>query len=450
MDNERWKYGYQEINQNVAANAVNEKVNDNFNVNLNVKSDEKTKKSGSGLKKFFGIIGWASLFGVFAAAVFILTLAIFDKTGLIHANGLFGGASAQTAAVIVEPSARPTPSTSNTYIPDSTVTAVITDVTEVVEEKMPSIVSVINNYSYTTYYYENAGEASGSGIIVGSNDDELLIATNYHVIENNDDLTVVFCDDTSAPAIVKGTDADMDLAVIVVQLKDLNEDTLSSIAYASLGDSDALRVGEPVIAIGNALGYGQSVTSGVVSAVNRTIGTAEGNRFIQTDAAINPGNSGGALLNIAGELVGINSNKIGGSAVEGMGYAIPINVAKPIIENLMQRQTRTTVAAGDRGYLGVTGSTISRSEAAFYGFPDGVYVSSVTRGTPAYEAGIKEGDIIYSIDGEKVMTAEQLKDTVACYENGESITVRFYTYESDEYVCKEVVVTLVNRSDVDS
>ncbi|MBQ8030218.1 MAG: trypsin-like peptidase domain-containing protein, partial [Butyrivibrio sp.] len=228
--------------------------------------------------------------------------------------------------------------------------AVVTDVTAVVEEVMPAMVMIHNNYtasaSYFGYVQQEEATASGSGIIVGENDSELLIATNYHVIEGADSLEVIFNDDTTVEAVVKGTDSDMDLAVIAVMLDDIDDSTREVIKIATLGDSTALKLGEPAIAIGNALGYGQSVTTGVISAVNRDVEISEGvtQTFIQTDAAINPGNSGGALLNLQGEVIGINSNKIGGDTIEGMGYAIPISVAQPIIDKLMNEVTRVKVS----------------------------------------------------------------------------------------------------------
>ena len=243
----------------------------------------------------------------------------------------------------------------------------VTDVSQVAEKVMPSVVSITNQYIYTTQNFwgrpfSEEAEASGSGIIIGENEEELLVATNNHVIDQAQTLKVQFIDGTDAEANVKGADADMDIAVIAVRKDDLQESTKNAIVIASLGDSDELKVGEPAIAIGNALGYGQSVTTGVISAVNRELEISEGEfsqGFIQTDAAINPGNSGGALLNVYGQVIGINSNKIGGSSVEGMGYAIPISNALPIIDNLKTKKTKKEVAEGERGYLGISGRGVS-------------------------------------------------------------------------------------------
>ncbi|MBD5499614.1 MAG: PDZ domain-containing protein [Lachnospiraceae bacterium] len=335
----------------------------------------------------------------------------------------------------------------------------VTDVTEVVKTVMPSVVSVNNKYIETTSFwgqqYSSEGNSTGSGIIVGENDTELLLVTNYHVVEAAEELTVQFVDGSQVQAQIKGSDADKDLAVIAVQLNDIDADTMSDIAIATLGNSNSLTVGEPVIAIGNALGYGQSVTTGVVSALNRPLavdnsqmqtglpqGDTEVNTFIQTDAAINPGNSGGALLNIKGEVIGINSNKIGGSAVEGMGYAIPISDAQPIIENLMTKQTRLKVDEESKGYLGITGIDVVSEYSQIYGMPMGVYVSSVTEGTGAYEAGLVKGDIITAINGEEVKSMDDLKNELSYYTAGTTVELTIMQGSPTGYQPKTVNVTL--------
>ena len=280
------------------------------------------------------------------------TVADASGTGDAASDALLPDSSSDAA----EASSGSIKQTLDNLTPQTQTEAVVTDVTQVVKAVMPSVVSVSNTYvqrgTFFGQEYSSEAVSSGSGIIVGENDSELLIVTNYHVIESADQLSVQFVDEEQVQAQVKGTDADKDLAVLAVQLSDIKQDTLNQISIATLGSSDDLTVGEPVIAIGNALGYGQSVTTGVVSALNRPIavtsqegqtGDSQINTFIQTDAAINPGNSGGALLNTKGEVIGINSNKIGGSTVEGMGYAIPISDAKPIIEELMQKETRLKV-----------------------------------------------------------------------------------------------------------
>ena len=274
-------------------------------------------------------------------------------------------------------------------------------------------------------------------------------------MESAEELSVQFMDGTQAQAQIKGSDADKDLAVIAVQLSDIDSSTKEQIAIAKLGDSNELTVGEPVIAIGNALGYGQSVTTGVVSALNRAIavdnsssqkanyqGDSEVNTFIQTDAAINPGNSGGALLNMKGEVIGINSNKIGGSAVEGMGYAIPISDAKPIIEDLMTKQTKLKVDENSKGYLGITGIDVMAEYSEIYGMPQGVYVSSVSEGTGAAKAGLIKGDIITALNGEEIKSMDDLKNELSYYAAGTTVELTIMQGSPTGYQAKTVEVTL--------
>lgn len=326
----------------------------------------------------------------------------------------------------------------------------VTDVTEVVKAVMPSVVSINNRYvermSFFGQEYSSEARSAGSGFIVGQNDTELLLVSNQHVVAQAEELTVQFVDGTQAQAQIKGVDIDKDLAVIAVQLSDISSDTMDTIAIAKLGDSDSLIVGEPAIAIGNALGYGQSVTTGVVSALNRAIPTSDGelpdtttsdmeiNTFIQTDAAINPGNSGGALLNMQGEVIGINSNKIGGSVVEGMGYAIPISDVKPIIENLMSKETRLKVAEDQRGYLGITGVDVKSDYSELYSVPQGVYVSSVIEGGAADRAGIARGYIITALNGEEIDSMAELKEELSYFAAGDTVelTVMKMMYEGYE------------------
>ena len=330
-----------------------------------------------------------------------------------------------------------------------TVTAVVTDVTNVVEEVMPSVVSITNTSVITQSFwgqqFQSENQSSGSGIIVGENDTELLIVTNNHVISDSTELKVQFIDGSIADAKVKGTDSNMDLAVIAVALNSLDSDTISNISIAVLGDSESLKVGEPAIAIGNALGYGQSVTTGVISALNRQIAMSEdgstSGTLIQTDAAINPGNSGGALLNVRGEVIGINSNKMGGSAIEGMGYAIPISNAKPIIEDLMNRETKDKVDEAKKGYLAISGLNVTQDVSTMYGMPEGVYVAQVYSGA-AYEAGILKGDIITAFDGSSVRTMEDLQGYLEYYEIGEQVTVTIQRPNAGGYIEQQLIVTL--------
>ena len=427
----------------------------------------KKKGAGNGKKIALGIC-CGLLFGIFAGIGFE---AVTTASSLAK-NAVTKETTAQPEVQSTVPKAAGSDSTSDaadasasiaesqslgTAVADSTVLTTTTDVTEVVKKVMPSVVSVNNKYIETTSFfgqqYNSEGEASGSGIIVGQNDSELLIATNNHVVESAEELTVQFTDGSQSQAQIKGTDANKDLAVIAVQLSDISSDTMSSISIATLGDSNALTVGEPVIAIGNALGYGQSVTTGVVSALNRAIASdgsqnvqtgtdTEVNTFIQTDAAINPGNSGGALLNIHGEVIGINSNKIGGSTVEGMGYAIPISDAKPIIENLMTKQTRLKVNEDSKGYLGITGIDVVAEYSEIYGMPQGVYVSSVTEGTGAAQAGLVKGDIITGLNGEEIKSMEELKNELSYYTAGTTVELTIMQGSPTGYQAKTVQVTL--------
>lgn len=330
----------------------------------------------------------------------------------------------------------------------------VSDVSQVVDNTMPSVVSITgmykveeNNYfGFNSYITESESPGSGSGIIVGQNDTELLVATNNHVVEDATSLSVQFIDDTTADAVVKGTNADVDLAVIAISLEDLSEDTKNSIKIATLGDSDNLKVGEPVIAIGNALGYGQSVTTGVVSATNREYTVEENTAYlIQTDAAINPGNSGGALLNAKGEVIGINSSKIGGSVIEGMGYAIPISTAKPIIEELMTKTTRVKVEEAKKAYLGIVGISVTSEVQEAYGLPEGVYVTQVFENTGADKAGIVKGDIIVSFDGETISTMEELSSLLECYEQGTTVEIKVMQGSPAGYQEKTMTVTLGGR-----
>ena len=334
----------------------------------------------------------------------------------------------------------------------NTVTTVVTDVTGVVKNVMPAVVSITNVYTETSNFFgqklESQNEASGSGIIVGENDTELLVVTNQHVIADADILNIQFIDGEQVEAQVKGYDSDKDLAVIAVPLEDIKGSTRGSIVIATLGDSDALTVGEPAIAIGNALGYGQSVTTGVISALNRVVGdTNNGNELIQTDAAINPGNSGGALLNMKGEVIGINSNKIGGAVVEGMGYAIPISSAKPIIEDLMSKKTKIKVDEGEAAYLGISGVNVTEEVSQMYGMPKGVYIGQVYEGTAGDKAGIVKGDIITKFDGSSITSMEELQKMMEYYPAGSEVEITIQQGSPEGYQEKKVTVTLGAKTD---
>lgn len=350
-------------------------------------------------------------------------------------------------------------------------------VAAVAQASMPSVVAITtvsvqeipSFFGYSSHQYKSA--STGSGIIVGDNDDELLIATNNHVVDGATTLSVCFIGDDVAnaetetvnagdngdlnvedavSAKIKGTDADNDLAVVAVKKSDIPEDTLNQIKIAQIGSSDDLAVGQQVVAIGNALGYGQSVTSGWISALNRTISTDDGTNstgLIQTDAAINPGNSGGALLNMKGELIGINSAKYADSAVEGMGYAIPISKAKPILEELMNRETREKVDSSKKGYLGVSLANLTTEAIEMYNMPTGAFVRSVEDDSPAQEAGICKGDIIVKFDGQKVSDGDDLLDKLQYYKSGEKIEAVIARATNGEYEENTIELTLGTRPD---
>lgn len=405
---------------------------------------KKPKKSGGFLKKTLAAIAIGVFFGISAGV------------SLYFVNCITGVNDVKTE-VAVEEEVVPVVEEEQTEVSDSgidttstqTITTVVTDVTEVVENVMPAVVSITNIYTETTSFwgqnYSSEAQSSGSGIIVNENEEELLIVTNYHVVQDADTLKVQFINDTVADAQVKGADSNMDLAVIAVKLENLDAETKDAICLAKLGDSDSLKVGEPAIAIGNALGYGQSVTTGVISALDRQIEISEDGsttgKLIQTDAAINPGNSGGALLNVKGEVIGINSNKIGGSAIEGMGYAIPISSAEPIIENLMLRETKDKVAEERKGYLGISGINVTSDVSNMYGMPQGVYITQVYEGTAADEAGMINGDIIISFEGSTVGSMEDLQGYLEYYEVGESVEVTVMRASGGNY--QEVKLTVV-------
>lgn len=332
----------------------------------------------------------------------------------------------------------------------------LTDVSSIVDEVMPSIVAITNTgtVTYNSFFGKQSqqSQSCGSGIIVSEDDDYLYIATNNHVVADSEELTVQFDDDSVVKAEIRGTDPDDDLAVVRVKKADLGKDTYSNIKIATIGDSDSVAVGSPAIAIGNALGYGQSVTTGIVSALNRTVTTQDSqtgetvtnNKLIQTDAAINPGNSGGALLNENGEVIGINSVKYSSTEVEGIGYAIPMSVAKPIIESLIQDGKYTNE---NQAYLGIKGGDVS-SEMVAYGFPQGVYVSSVSAGSGAANAGLQEGDIITAVDSTKISSMTELQSALKSYKAGDKVTLTVARQSGRQYEENKVEVTLSSAKDI--
>lgn len=399
------------------------------------------KKHGGYFRKAVVSVSLGLFFGLFAGIGFY---AVQQGTGMLKTG-------TDTAVVDEVTSEAATESSQSTPQLATNVTYVESDVSDVVEKVMPAMVSIVNNFTETAnvfgQQYTQEEAASGSGIIVGKTDDELLIVSNNHVVESADTLTVTFIDGSEAQAQVKGLDSDMDLAVIAVSLNDLSDDTKNAITVATLGSSDDLKLGEPVIAIGNALGYGQSVTNGIVSALNREITLENGatGTFIQTNAAINPGNSGGALLNMNGEVIGINSNKIGGTTVEGMGYAIPITSASPIIADLMERQTRTKVAEDEVGYIGISLQEVTSQISQMYNMPEGIYVVSVEEGSAAANAGIMKGDIITKFDGSSISSYSDLQKMLQYYAAGDSATITVQRPQNGEYVSIERNLTLGSR-----
>lgn len=335
------------------------------------------------------------------------------------------------------------------------VPAPATDVSQVVEEAMPAVVAVASTAVYQMpdfgfgWFFGGGSQSyevpsSGSGIIIGENDTELLIVTNNHVVQDTVSLKITFVDDTAVDAVIKGTDTDTDLAVISVPLDQIPQETKEKIAVARLGDSDGLKVGQGVIAIGNALGYGQSVTVGYVSALNREIKTSDGNTrvLLQTDAAINPGNSGGALLNMKGEVIGINAAKYSSTEVEGIGYAIPVSGVQEILDELMNRKTRSEVAEEKRGYLGIQGTTVDEDAAAAFGMPKGVYVYKILKDGAAADSQLREKDIITKLDGMTVKSMQELQKFLKGYEAGETIELLVQRQEDGQYKEIQVPVTL--------
>ncbi len=405
---------------------------------------------------------WLTVGKVAVAAVLVMAVGAVSAIGtvrLINQGRIEAGAEDSTASSFNRSGSRESrKSDSEKASSISTVsasTAVVTDVSEMVTNTMPSVVAITNvgTVSYNGFFgsmgtYE--AESNGSGIIIGQTDDELLVVTNQHVVAGADTLKVIFIDEESCEANVKGTDAEKDLAVIAVPIRSLKEETLNKIKVATLGDSDALNVGEPAIAIGNALGYGQSVTLGVISAKDREVTTENStNKLIQTDAAINPGNSGGALLNIAGEVIGINSVKYSSTEVEGMGYAIPISDATPIINELMNKETKTKVDDANQSYLGISGVDITSDVAQSYNMPKGVYVAQVVKNSPAEEAGIRKGDIITKIADVSVTSFDELKAELEYHEAGSKVMVELQTQAQGSYgyETKKIEVTLAKKED---
>lgn len=420
--------------------------------NMGAKGREKRekKKIGPFWKKLAVMAACGICFGLFAGVSFLAVNALGGKTEQpAPVQVTEGTGNSQASESALPQSSAGIKST----VTQGSTSAVVTDVTKVVEGTMPSIVSITNQSvavaSFWGQTFEQEQESAGSGIIIGQNDTELLVVTNNHVVADSNKLSVKFIDDEVVEAQIKGTSPSMDLAVIAVKLEDIESSTRERISVATMGDSDSLKVGEPVIAIGNALGYGQSVTTGVVSALNRTLEVSEtgtSNALIQTDAAINPGNSGGALLDVKGQVIGINSNKIGGNAIEGMGYAIPISSAQPIIEELMNRETRELVDEGNRGYLGVSIINVTAAMAEAYGMPEGILIAQVYPATGAQEAGLLKGDIIVGFAGSTVTTQDDLANAMQYYAVGDVVELTIMRGNiTDGYEEQKVSVNLTSQ-----
>ena len=398
--------------------------------------DPKTSKPKKGyMKKVALVVGAAVLFGAVGGVTMQGTSYLTGK--------LLGKNTKSTVGT--------TKTVSNAKLTTSTST-VTSDVSDIVENTLPSIVSITNMSVQEVQNFfggisQQESESAGSGIIISQNDSELLVVTNNHVVEGSDTLTVTFNDGNSVEAQIKGTDSARDLAVVAVPLDKISDDTMNAIKVATLGDSDSLKVGEPAIAIGNALGYGQSVTTGIVSATGRTIDGFDG-EYIQTDAAINPGNSGGALLNANGELIGINTAKVNANAVEGMGYAIPISDATSVIENLMNRETRTKVDESEQGFLGIEGYDVTSEKAEMYSIPTGVFVRSVEDGSAADKAGITAECIITKFDGITIDSMSTLQSQMQYFKAGDKVEVviEVPNKSGTKYEEKTVTVTLGERS----
>lgn len=402
------------------------------------------RKKNSWARKAAGITAAAVLFGTVAGGV---------MTGVNYV-----GARLTELADITATAPAETEGTTTAQVPETsaasnngstTAVSTVTDVSSIAEKAMPSLVAINdtmtveqNNFFGMPQTYQ--AQSSGSGIIVGQNDTELLIATNNHVVSGATDMKVTFTDSTQVAAAVKGTDSATDLAIIAVKLSDIPSDTMSKIKVATLGNSDNVKVGQQVIAIGNALGYGQSLTVGYISALDREITDENGiqHTYIQTDAAINPGNSGGALLDLNGNVIGINAAKNASTEVEGMGFAIPISKAQEILNNLMTKKTREAVDESAQGYLGIQGTNIDANASKEYGMPVGIYVYKIVEGGAAANSDLKEKDIITKFDGQSVTNMEELKQMLTYYEGGSTVSLTVQSLVNGSYVEHEVQITL--------
>ncbi len=441
-------YTYEESARNVYTDEYLKKVEEG-GMGGNGKKSHKGKKAGKVAKKLAALVASAAVFGLVAGGVFQVTQYKGTSSSTTSQTQTAGTSeSTSIAAGTLENS------NSGSTVSTSTGNVSVTDVSGVVENVMPAIVAINCSATQTTYdffgrSYDQAVSGSGSGIIISATNDELLIVTNNHVVDGATAIEIVFADDSKAVATVKGTEPSSDLAVVSVAMSDLTAETKSNIKVATLGDSDDVKIGEMAIAIGNALGYGQSVTVGYISALDRevTVDNVTLN-LLQTDAAINPGNSGGALINPNGEIIGINSVKYTDTDVEGIGYAIPISAAipisyaVPIINDLMNREE---LAESEMAYLGITSKELTTSFSDTFGIPAGVYIYEVQSGTPAEEAGLHQGDIITGIAGRTITDFDELKSYLDYTKAGTTVEITYKTLENGTYVEKTTEITLTNR-----
>ncbi len=440
-------YGEYPNNQNHEYSPVNEYgAVPNINQATEGNKDKKKKKSDSLARKVGTFFACGISFGLAASLIFV---GIVKASGVTEVKDLDTTVEVSTKEDII----------GEVQLPATPATPMVQTeggmgISEIVEVSMPSIVSITNTgveemiSMFGRMEYE--ATSAGSGIIIGQNETELLIATNNHVVSGSDELSVCFGDDEEevVSAKIKGTDASNDLAIIAVELDDLNAETKANIAIAKLGDSDELKVGDQVVAIGNALGYGQSVTTGIVSAKDREVTIDDiSTKLIQTDAAINPGNSGGALLNMQGEVIGINSSKFASTQVEGMCYAIPITTAQPILEELMLRETRDVVAEEEQGYLGISCQNVSADISEMYNIPRGVYVLGTDEGSAADNAGLQKGDIITKFDGSSISDYDELKGILQYYKAGETVELTIERAAEDGGYQEKVVVVSLDRAE---
>ena len=417
-----------------------------------IKKPEKKKKKKGGIGKKIGLFLLCGVIvGGAGAGTFIGVMKASGYEDMLQNAVSTANQSSQTQIAQAE--------TTNTSSSSGSSSAGSSTVADVAEAAMPSIVAITNTQIYQnndwSYFFGGSSSqevtGSGSGIIIGQNDTELLVLTNYHVIEGANALTVTFIDDSTADAQIKGTAESNDLAVVAIPIDSLSSDTLSQIKIATLGDSNALRVGDEVVAIGNALGYGQSLTYGHVSALSREVTiNNETLTLLQTDAAINPGNSGGALLNMNGEVIGINSAKYSGDGVEGMGFAIPVSEAQDIINSLMNKETRTEVAEEDASWLGIQGVDINSSNAQMYNMPEGVYVYSIVENGPAASSDLQERDIITALEGTGVSSMDELQTQLSYYAGGTTVELTVQRLVDGQYQEQTISVTLGYRSDYQS